>query len=192
MKQQHNTPKPEDQITGDTMVFDGWRARPLKKSDAATAFSFLNDDGVVLARNPPPPATIDEAAAWIEDALSDPACVPWLLERDDGTPAGFIALQSLDLDAGSSEVGCLVIAGHRQQGLATAALRAVSTWTFDNLDVHRLYLVHDTDNIASCRAATSVGYQVEGICRAARRGPNGTRLDSELHSLLRTDCEQQP
>ena len=160
----------------------------MLESDAELAFEFLNDPGVTAARTPLPPTDIEGALVWVKDALTDAACVPWILESaDEGTGVGFIAIQGFDPTTGVGEIGFLVMPSVRRRGLATEALRAVTDWAFANLDVHRLYLAHDTANEGSCKAALSAGYAIEGTCRSSRPLPDGSRADSELHARLRTD-----
>jgi RimJ/RimL family protein N-acetyltransferase len=186
----NDTPKPDARITGATLTFGEWRARPMLESDADLAFTFLNDPGVTAARTRLPPQDFAGALAWVNDALSDAACVPWILESaNDAGSAGFIALQSFDPTTGVAEIGFLVMPSARRKGLATKALRAVTEWAFATLDIHRVYLVHDTSNEGSCKAAVSAGYAIEGTCRSSRPRPDGTRADSELHARLRTDGE---
>jgi RimJ/RimL family protein N-acetyltransferase len=186
----NETPKPDAPITGGTLRFGDWRARPMLESDGDLALTFLSDPGVTAARTPPPPSDFAGALVWMNDALTDAACIPWILESvHDGTGVGFIALQGFDPTTGVAEVGFLVMPSARRKGLATKALRAVTEWAFATLDVHRLYLVHDTSNEGSCKAALSAGYAIEGTCRSSRPRPDGTRADSELHARLRTDNE---
>lgn len=180
-----------DQIAVPTILFGPWRARPLIEDDADLALDFLTDPGVIAARTPPPPADLAGAQEWVNQALVDPQCVPWVLEAaEDGRSVGYIAIQRFDRIVGAAEIGFLVLPAARRQGLATKALDAVTTWAFENLDeVHRLYLVHDTTNSGSCKAATAVGYIFEGINRSARPAQDGTRIDSEMHALVRPNYE---
>jgi|GEM_PF-3803901 len=162
----------------------------MTESDADFAFSFLRDEQVAYARTPAPPQHFNQARSWVTQSLASPTVVPWILEDELGVGAGFISLQNFDPVMGVTEVGFLVIASARRRGLATAALRAVTEWTFANQPIHRMYLVHDVTNTASCRAALTANYPIEGTCRSARPGPDGTRLDCELHAITRADVEK--
>lgn len=162
----------------------------MTEADVDFAFNFLREEHVAYARTPAPPQNIEGAQAWVTRSVTTPSIVPWVLEDSTGAGAGFINLQNYDPVAGVTEVGFLVVPAARRRGLATKALRAVTEWTFRNLPVHRVYLVHDLTNTGSCKAALASNYATEGILRSARPGPGGIRLDSEIHAITRADFEK--
>ena len=135
-----------------------------------------------------PPPDLAAAEAWIDGTLADHHHLSWIVERiRDQRPSGLITIQEFDPATQSAEVGYSVCAWARRQGLATAALIAVTDWVFRTLGLHRLSLLHGTDNPASCKVALAAGYVREGILRDACVRPGGTRIDYELHAILRPD-----
>lgn len=86
-----------------------------------------------------------------------------------------------------AEVSYFLRASARGRGLATRAVRLVSRWAFDELGIERIELRAHLDNDASCRVAERAGFTREGIERASRAWPDGTRFDSILYSLLPGD-----
>ena len=85
------------------------------------------------------------------------------------------------------EVSYFLRASARGRGLATRAVRLVSRWAFDELGIERLELRVHPENDASRRVAERAGFQREGIERASRPWPDGTRFDSIVFSLLPED-----
>jgi RimJ/RimL family protein N-acetyltransferase len=81
-------------------------------------------------------------------------------------------------------VGYWVAAEARGRGVCTSALRLVSRMALDDLDVQRMELITDPDNVASQRVAEKVGYRREGVLRAHLRHPDGRIRDSVTFSLL--------
>jgi RimJ/RimL family protein N-acetyltransferase len=81
-------------------------------------------------------------------------------------------------------IGYWVAAHSRSQGVCTRALRLLSRWALDELELHRLELITDPDNVASQRVAEKVGFQREGVLRAHLRHPDGRIRDSVMFSLL--------
>ncbi|TWJ21843.1 acetyltransferase (GNAT) family protein [Micromonospora endolithica] len=73
--------------------------------------------------------------------------------------------------------------GHR---VATRALTALTTWSFDVLGLHRLELSHSTANPASCRVAQGAGWPAEGTARGEGHHTDGWH-DMHRHARLRTD-----
>lgn len=171
-----------------TLDFGGHVARPMLVSDAEAVFAMLTDPDVVVARSLPPPVDVGGALVWIELALRDPGCVAWAIEsRQGGHVVGYVALQGYDASSRVSEVGYLVMPSDRRQGVATRALTAVTHWAFTTLDLERIALVHDVDNLGSCGVARAAGFVVEGVLRSSRQRLDGTRVDQELHARLRDD-----
>jgi RimJ/RimL family protein N-acetyltransferase len=81
-------------------------------------------------------------------------------------------------------MGYWVAAGARGQGSCTRALRLLSRHALEELELQRVELVTDPDNLASQRVAEKVGFQREGVLRAHLRHPDGRIRDSVSFSLL--------
>ena len=70
------------------------------------------------------------------------------------------------------------------QGTCTRALRLLSRFALDELELQRLDLVTDPDNVASQRVAEKVGFRRAGGLRSHLRQPDGRIRDSVMFSLL--------
>ena len=102
---------------------------------------------------------------------------------------GMIGLHDLVLEGtpgGSAEIGYWMSPGARRRGLATRAVRLVSTWAIDELGLARIQWCALPDNDASRIVAESVGYRVEGTLRLGML-QRGLRHDQLLGSLLPAD-----
>jgi RimJ/RimL family protein N-acetyltransferase len=87
-----------------------------------------------------------------------------------------------------AEVSYFLRASARGRGLATRAVRLVARWAFDQLGIQRIELRVHPQNMASRRVAERAGFSREGIERASRAWPDGTRFDSILFSLIPGDA----
>jgi RimJ/RimL family protein N-acetyltransferase len=81
-------------------------------------------------------------------------------------------------------VGYWIAAPARRRGVCTRALRLLSQWALAELQLQRLDLITDPDNLASQRVAEKVGFRREGVLRAHLRHPDGRIRDSVMFSLL--------
>jgi RimJ/RimL family protein N-acetyltransferase len=81
-------------------------------------------------------------------------------------------------------IGYWVSATARGQGICTRALRLLARWALEELELQRLDLITDPDNVASQRVAEKVGFRREGVLRAHLRHPDGRIRDSVMFSLL--------
>lgn len=83
-----------------------------------------------------------------------------------------------------AEVSYFLRASARGRGLATRAVRLVVRWAFVELGIERIELRVHPQNVASRRVAERAGFSREGVERASRAWPDGTRFDSIVFSLI--------
>ena len=96
---------------------------------------------------------------------------------------GSASLYAIDLEQGTAATGYWVLPGARRRGIATAALRLLARWAFDQLAIARLELTCGPDNEASQRVAARCGFVREGLLRSHTPFKGGRR-DTVLHGLL--------
>ena len=113
------------------------------------------------------------AAAWAICPTSDP-----------DTVLGQVALRALYLEDGMAECSYWVVPDHRGAGIASKATRALASWAFEELRLHRLEIAHSVRNIQSCRVALKAGFASEGIKRSLQRYADGVH-DMHLHACVR-------
>lgn len=101
----------------------------------------------------------------------------------DGVLAGAIGMSINSMNHGG-RIGYWVVASLRGEGVCTRALRLLSRYALEELDLQRLDLITDPDNVASQRVAEKVGFTREGVLRAHLRHPDGRIRDSVMFSLL--------
>ncbi len=91
----------------------------------------------------------------------DPVTV-WAIEVD-GEAAGAIGLVILsDVERVSAEIGYWLGEAHWGRGVATAALRAVTTEAFRRFELRRIFALPFGDNTRSIRVLEKAGYTLEG------------------------------
>lgn len=176
------TPKLED----DAIVLRRWHERDIEGSIAACS------DPEVVRWIPriPTPYSEQDAREFLEHADSG-----WeegtsfsfaIAERMSGRTVGSIGVT---LNGAIGEVGYLVFAGYRRRGIGERALRLVSFWALEELELARLQLTAMIGNVASARLAEKVGFRREGVLRAWLDN-RGTRADVIMHSLLPGEIER--
>lgn len=99
---------------------------------------------------------------------------------------GYAAAIRLQLAARQGELGYMVAPHARGQGVATRAVRLLTTWCFEELELMRLELRINPRNDASVQVAVANGYHLEGLLRSVHlKGEE--RNDVGLWSRLSTD-----
>lgn len=141
-----------------------WRA-----SDAAGIVRHANDRDVWLNLRdqfPHPYGTAD-AHAYIRSVVSQSPPLSFAIVVADD-PAGGIGLRpGTDIERRSAEIGYWVGRTYWGRGIMTAAVRAVTAYAFESLDLLRVFALPFTDNAASVRVLEKAGYMREGLLRSS-------------------------
>jgi RimJ/RimL family protein N-acetyltransferase len=158
-------------------LLDDGRAglRPWREGDVAAILAMSRD-----------PDDEDSVRIWL-------ALQPARLRAGDGAAFAVIELPSEEAlgaigvrvlhGRGIAEIGYHMAPAARGRGLATAALRLLSDWSFETLPVARLQLTTHADNPASQRVAEKAGYTREALLRSWA-DQRGERVDLLMYSLL--------
>ncbi|MFD5987523.1 GNAT family N-acetyltransferase [Streptomyces cyaneofuscatus] len=163
----------------------GLLLRPWADGDAPAFLAAYRDDEI-RRWHTRRPLSEDQAREWFAAYRQDwqrEKGAHWAVTRDGGEVLGRIALKGLDLDDGVAEVAYWVVPGARRTGVASGAVRVLTTWALHEIGFQRLELDHSTRNVASCEVATRSGYVLEGTKRSAAVHDDG-RHDMHLHACV--------
>ncbi|MBN2238867.1 MAG: GNAT family N-acetyltransferase [Dehalococcoidales bacterium] len=100
-------------------------------------------------------------AAWEEGSSYDFA----IRDAATGRYLGGCGLSKIQNDLGLANLGYWVRTSATKKGVATATARLLAGFGFDELDLNRIELVIDCENLASQRVAEKLGAAREGILR---------------------------
>ncbi|WP_279339888.1 GNAT family N-acetyltransferase [Sphaerisporangium perillae] len=161
-----------------TAAFPALVLRPWDEGDIPTLIEIYRDP--VLRRwTRMPVHDEDDARQWLQTHqrgwTEGRQCSFAVLEAE--RPVAHILLKELVPGKPSAEVGYWTAADARGRGIAVRALDAVSRWAFETWELERLELLHQVDNLASCRVAQKCGYPLEGVLPARPPFPK----DGHLH-----------
>jgi ribosomal-protein-alanine N-acetyltransferase len=112
----------------------------------------------------------------------------FIFADDDQSLAGAITLSNIR--RGVAEVGTLgywVGQGQAGRGLATAAVRAIVDYAFDDLKLHRVEAACVPSNLASRRVLEKAGFELEGRARAYLK-INGAWADHLLFGIVNDEA----
>jgi RimJ/RimL family protein N-acetyltransferase len=140
----------------------------------------------------PPPDGF--ARSWYERyeaRRADGTGEAFAIAGDDGEFLGLALAPTIDEEAAEAELGYIVAAHARGRGIASEALRQLTTWAFEERGIRRAHLLIDVDNPASSRVAERAGYRLEGVMRSTYL-KQGRRGDTQLWARLPGDGEHRP
>lgn len=98
----------------------------------------------------------------------------WMIELKDGTHIGELCFKGIDSD-GVVEIGYGIVEKYQEHGYATEAVKAISSWAFQEPKVSAIEAEIDDKNIASKKVLEKCGFVFSG-----KRGNEGPR-----HKLTR-------
>ena len=164
--------------------------RPWRIEDVPAVTAACQDPEIVRwLAFVPQPYTEADARFYVQDCIdaTDYRKPFAITDAESGEVIGSIDMRINRMATG--HVGYWLAAEARGRGLTTAALRALSRWAFEELDVGRVELVTDPENIASQRVAEKAGFTREGVLRSILVNRDGTRRDGVMFSLLPGDLD---
>jgi RimJ/RimL family protein N-acetyltransferase len=152
--------------------------------------SLIDDPSVRRYTRVPEPVPDDFDRTWVDRyrrGRANNTAMNFAIESaGDGTFLGVAVVPHLDHDERTAELGYVVGTAERGRGVATEALRQLTTWAFDEQDMIRLQLLISVSNDASKGVAQRCGYMFEGVLRGLYVKPD-VREDTESWSRLVTD-----
>lgn len=174
-----------------TLTGEGVTLREWQPDDLEDLVELLDEPDI--ARWTPMTSPFDVAAglAYLKRAHQgrvDGRRIQLAITIDGGKPLGEVLLFGVDGGVKEAELGYLVGAAHRRQGLASTALTLLSGYARGELDLRRLLLRIDPRNTASTSVARRCGFRLTGEAPILQEGPYGpSSLDTwELADALAT------
>ncbi len=109
------------------------------------------------------------------------------IEAATGRAVVWCGLHEIDWQARQCDTGYWVRASAHGRGFATEAANAMVRYAFGALGMRRVGLTHSAGNEASRRIAGKLGFNLEGIQRAANLLPGGRLADRYCYARLDLD-----
>ncbi len=137
--------------------------RPLKVSDLNFLFEVENNTDNWKYGTENKQYTKEELTNYIANAKQDIATAGqfrFVIDFEN-TPIGFIDL--FDYITNSAGVGVIIVKNYRRRGFAKEALKLLSIYSFETLNLKKLDCNIEKDNLASIKLFTSCGFKLERL-----------------------------
>ena len=145
-------PAPLPVLTDGRVLLRGTEDRDLPAIEAG-----IHDPDVVRWIGPPEPSArhviVRNEARWADGSPTLSIC------ELDGTCVGLVWLGLRETDRSAGYVGYWLLPAARGRGLATSAVRLISTWAIDELGIANLRLTTAPSNVRSQRVAERSGFR---------------------------------
>ncbi|GGJ54948.1 GNAT family N-acetyltransferase [Glutamicibacter ardleyensis] len=165
-----------------------YRLRPFEAKDAELVREASIDPLIPLITTVPSNGVDEEILDFIERQrlrLVDQSGYSFAIaDAGSDQAVGQIGLWLKNSGQGRASAGYWIGPSHRNKGIASAALDALSRWGLELPEIHRLELYIEPWNEGSWRAAERCGYIREGLLRSWQE-VGGQRKDMYMYSRLR-------
>lgn len=163
--------------------------RPLERTDLAFAHVLSNDSQVMRYWFAEPYESLAELTDLYDRHIHDERERRFVIE-DAGDAVGIVELVEIDYIHRNCEFQIIVAPTHQGRGYAGVATHKVLMHAFGVLNLHKVYLLVDTDNHAAVHIYEKTGFVVEGVLReeyfAAGRYRDATRMGIFQRDFLAT------
>lgn len=162
--------------------------RPWRTGDEASLVVHANNRDVWLNLRDqfPHPYTPADAQAWVQLASKQARWTSLAIEVDSEAAGGVGLTLRDDVERVSAEIGYWLGPRFWNRGIATAVVRAVTEYGFDEFSLTRIYALPFATNAASQRVLEKAGYRREGVLRRSAI-KNGVVLDQVLYAITDQD-----
>jgi UDP-4-amino-4,6-dideoxy-N-acetyl-beta-L-altrosamine N-acetyltransferase len=143
------------------------RLRPMTIGDAPDVVRWRNDPFVSEHLFGDGPPTLDSHVQWFEQMQARGDRQEFIIvERATGRAIGTIGLSAIDRGHRRAEYGILIgEAEARGQGYAREASQLLLEYAFNELQLHRVYLLVFADHMSALGLYVHLGFQIEGTLR---------------------------
>ena len=163
--------------------------RPWSLNDASQLASIANNKNIAdnLRDGFPFPYSIDNARSWLNMiiAQNDPPRF-FAITGVEGIIGSIGLVSKTDIYRKNMEIGYFLGEEFWGRGIATSAIKAVTSYAFSDFDIIRVYAEPFTDNQGSRRALEKAGFKLEATLRS-NVIKNGIIKDSCIYSVLKEE-----
>jgi RimJ/RimL family protein N-acetyltransferase len=169
--------------------------RELSIEDVEDRYNWCLDKDVTKHLNMPnkyPPFTKEETKNWIEMCIKKTnGYEQKAIIGHDGVHIGWVDLKNIDKLNKHAELGIAI--GKKDywgKGYGLAAMKEMLDYGFNKLDLNKIWLRVEIDNIAAIKSYQRIGYVEEGILRQDRLR-DGEYIDRVRMSIIKSEYVQE-
>lgn len=164
--------------------------KPIQLEDASDLFSLIENNRIYLKQNFP--VTI-ERIKDVETATSFAKTKVeernnrggyYFLIQHNQEICGIMTIKSIDWRTPKAELAYFTSENFQGKGIATASIKEVIDYSFQELKLVKLYAYIDPENIGSKTVVIKNGFTLEALIKNNFRNGFGVLRDSEYYGLL--------
>jgi RimJ/RimL family protein N-acetyltransferase len=170
-------------LTGDGFILRNWR-----KGDEVSLQKNANNPNVsrYLMDRFPYPYTTDDALTWIKYNLTQDPILNFALDIEGEIAGGLAVERRSDIYRKTGIIGYWLAEQFWGKGIMSEAVKLVTAYAFEHLDLIRLQAGVFSKNPRSMRVLEKAGYHKEAILKSSIV-KNGEVLDEHVYAILKQE-----
>lgn len=126
---------------------------------------------------------------WYDELLNKKNGIWWgVCLRENGEMIGNGGFHLWNEKHNSAEIGYWILPEFQKKGFASESVTAMIKFGFDEMHLHRIEAIVESENVISSAMLKSLGFSLDGIRRECER-VNGKYINLEIWSLLSSDLK---
>lgn len=163
--------------------------REVKQRDYKDFYDIYSNDDAVKYQQIKAMETLEQAhksVAWFLKGYKDKKFIRWCIEdKKDKKVIGLVSLHSFDRFNLNAQIGFILNKNYWRQSVMSEAGSRVIRFSFEDIQLHRIEALIDTENIASIKLCMKLGFKQEGLKKeAAHNKRTGKFEDRLIYGLL--------
>jgi len=145
------------------------RLRPIERDDLPRFVAWFSDPDVRRHLTIYKPFSLAQEERWFEkmlESLERQEQVSMAIETTEGVHIGNVGMHAINWKDRHAELG--IVIGDKDywgQGYGADAIRTMLGLAFGEMNLHRVFLRVDVDNVRGVRCYEKAGFQLEGTLR---------------------------
>ena len=162
--------------------------RRITLDDLKTRVDWMNNPKVYMSMHFELPVLLENTVKWFENNRTNDKRADVCFE-EEGVLVAFGGLTTIDPVLRKAELYIFVDPIAQKSGIGTRATKLLCEYGFNELNLHKIFLLTNEDNIAAIKVYEKCGFVLEGRQREEYL-TDGVYKDRLYFGLLKSDFEQ--
>ena len=160
--------------------------RRLNKGDLSTRVEWMNNPLVYSSMHYDVPVCLEKTNMWYEKNLFNDARVDLVFE-EEGQLLAMGGLTNIERGVNKAEMYIFVNPNLQRSGVGTKATKLLCKYGFEQMELNKIYLETNEDNLVARRVYEKCGFLLEGVHRAEYINKEGIYLSRLYMGILKSD-----
>lgn len=165
--------------------------KKISDLDIDTRVEWINDPRINQTMFFDLPATIENTKKWYEANKNNPNRIDFSFYDDEGKIIAMGGLTGINSEHKNSEFYVMVNPTMQGKGIGKQVSYWIYNYGFSILNLHKIFLYTNDDNVAAYSIYEKAGFILEGILRE-HKWKNNKFQNRRFYGLLQSDWDKQP